>query len=168
MIQEIERPFAPYLDERDYPLAGLASVPTPRLVVFRRHVEENIRLMRSYLEEVAPGTGFEHLRTHVKTHKSAWATRRLLEAGVRIFPDGVPSEDFEPEYIAEDPSGDRLYVTLQEANAVAVFDLTTLEFTTIIPLGLKDHSLEENALDFNDDEIIDITTAPSFSDTIGW
>ena len=84
----------------------------------------------------------------------------LRDAGIRIFPDGVPSEDFEPEYIAEDPSGDRLFVTLQEANAVAVFDLTTLEFTTIIPLGLKDHSLEQNALDFNDDEVIDITTAP--------
>lgn len=85
MIQEIERPFPPCLDGDVYSLAALASVPTPRLVVFRKLVEENIRLMRSYLEGVAPGTGFDHLRTHVKTHKSDWATRRLLEAGVRRF-----------------------------------------------------------------------------------
>jgi DNA-binding beta-propeller fold protein YncE len=84
----------------------------------------------------------------------------LLATGVRIFPDALPSEDFEPEYIAEDPSGLFLYVTLQEANAVAVFDLVAMEFSTILPLGLKDYSLEENALDFNDDEVINITTAP--------
>jgi len=86
----------------------------------------------------------------------------LRAAGVRIFPDALPSEDFEPEYIAEDPSGEFLYVTLQEANSVAVFDLTAMEFTSIIPLGLTDHSLPENALDFNDDGTIDITTAPLF------
>lgn len=85
MIHEIERPFPTSLDEEEYPLAGLASLPTPRLVVFRKHVEENIRRMRSYLEEVAPETGFDHLRTHVKTHKSAWVTGLLLEAGVRRF-----------------------------------------------------------------------------------
>ncbi len=85
MIHEIERPFLPCLDTAEYSLAGLASLPTPRLVVFRKYVEENIRLMRSYLEGVAPGTGFEHLRTHVKTHKSAWTTRLLHEAGVRRF-----------------------------------------------------------------------------------
>jgi alkaline phosphatase len=84
----------------------------------------------------------------------------LRDAGVRIFPDAVPSEDFEPEYIAEDPAGELLFVTLQEANAVAVFDLDAMEFTSIIALGLQDHSLAENALDFNDDGAIDITTAP--------
>lgn len=74
----------------------------------------------------------------------------LIDSGVRIFPDSEPSDDFEPEYIAEDPNGNYLYVTLQEANAVAVFDLQAEEFTTIIPLGLKDHSLAGYGLDFND------------------
>jgi Ca2+-binding RTX toxin-like protein len=86
----------------------------------------------------------------------------LREAGVRIFPGALPSDDFEPEYIAEDPSGQLLYVTLQEANAVAVFDVSAMEFTSIIPLGLQDHSLPGNALDFNDDGLIDVANAPLF------
>ena len=81
----------------------------------------------------------------------------LLEAGVRLFPDGqpafsddpdyiLPSLDFEPEYIAEGKDG-KLYVSLQEANAIAVFDLAAREFTKIIPLGTVDHSLDGNGLD---------------------
>jgi alkaline phosphatase len=80
----------------------------------------------------------------------------LEAAGVRIFPGKLPSTDFEPEYIAEGDNG-KLYVTLQEANAVAVFDLATMQWDEILPLGTVDHSVEGFGMDANDkDDAIDI------------
>ncbi|MES2597740.1 MAG: choice-of-anchor I family protein [Verrucomicrobiota bacterium] len=71
----------------------------------------------------------------------------LKAQGVRIFenPPGsgtlrLPSLDFEPEYIAISPDSLTAMVTLQEANAVALLDLTTKAFTSIVPLGEKDFS----------------------------
>lgn len=79
----------------------------------------------------------------------------LRDAGVRLFPGSLPSTDFEPEYIAE--AGGKLFVTLQEANAVAVFDLATMSWDEILPLGTQDHSV--NALDASDrDDAINIQT----------
>ena len=82
----------------------------------------------------------------------------LRALGVRIFPGEAASVDFEPEYIAVDPVTGNLLVTLQEANTVAVFDLTTRSFTALLPLGTVDHSRKAQALDANDDGIIDIRT----------
>lgn len=76
---------APTIDAEEYFLSGLSSLPSPCLVVYRSKVEQNIERMRGYLEDIAPGSSFEHLRTHVKTHKSAWATQLLLNAGVRRY-----------------------------------------------------------------------------------
>ena len=82
----------------------------------------------------------------------------LEAAGVRIFPGVLPSTDFEPEYIAEGPDG-KLYVTLQEAMAVAVFDLASLSWDRIIPLGTVDHSVDGFGLDASDrDDAINIQT----------
>ncbi|MBB5040614.1 choice-of-anchor I family protein, partial [Prosthecobacter dejongeii] len=71
----------------------------------------------------------------------------LKAQGVRIFesPPGsgilrLPSLDFEPEYIAVAPDNLTALVTLQEANAVALLDLTSKTFTSIKPLGEKDFS----------------------------
>ncbi|PTV97435.1 putative extracellular nuclease [Rhodobacter aestuarii] len=64
----------------------------------------------------------------------------LREAGVRIFEGQSVSDDVEPEYIAVSKDGLTAMVTLQEANAIAVLDLTTNTFTQIIPLGGKDFS----------------------------
>ncbi len=86
----------------------------------------------------------------------------LREAGVRIFPDQLPSTDFEPEYIAEGRKG-KLYVTLQEANAVAVFDQKEKAFTDIIALGAADHSIEGFGLDASDrDGAINIAALPVY------
>ncbi|MBD0254259.1 MAG: hypothetical protein ICV83_00960, partial [Cytophagales bacterium] len=63
----------------------------------------------------------------------------LRAKGVRIFPGQKAAEDFEPEYIAPAPDGKTAFVTLQEANAFAVLDLTLAAFVDIIPLGYKDH-----------------------------
>ncbi|GAA6200543.1 choice-of-anchor I family protein [Aquicoccus sp. SU-CL01552] len=84
-----------------------------------------------------------------------------LEAtGVRLFPGKLPSTDFEPEYIAEGADGN-LYVTLQEANAVAVFDPASMAFTTILPLGTSDHGAKGFGIDPSDkDDAIDIHRVP--------
>ncbi|MDQ3421744.1 MAG: hypothetical protein M3541_23730 [Acidobacteriota bacterium] len=52
-------------------------------------------------------------------------TRYVLNVGM----------DFEPEYIAIEQGGARAFVTLQDANAVAVLDLSLNAFTEIIALG---------------------------------
>ena len=74
---------------------------------------------------------------------------------------GVPTEgsnlrtntgmDFEPEYIAVTQDGTRAFVTVQEANAIAVLDLTTNQFTKVIGLGAKDFSRVGNEIDPRDD-----------------
>ena len=86
---------------------------------------------------------------------------QLRAAGIRIYgPPTLPNEtgatvaqDLEPEYIAVAHDGQSAWVTLQEANAVGVLDLSNLDapyFSEIIPLGLKDHSLPRNKLDASD------------------
>ena len=64
----------------------------------------------------------------------------LRAAGVRIFEGGIPSTDFEPEYIAISADGTQAMVTLQEANALATLDIATATFTSVVPLGKKDFS----------------------------
>lgn len=83
------------------------------------------------------------------------ATRTVTTAGFAGVPvNGTHARlntgmDFEPEYIAVDHRDDRAYVTLQEANAVAVLDLETNEFTEVIGLGVKDFSLADNGFGGN-------------------
>jgi hypothetical protein len=78
----------------------------------------------------------------------------LRAAGVRIYgPNATVAQDLEPEYIAVAPDGRSARVTLQEANALAVLDITNLAaplVTSIIPLGSKDHSVLNNELDASD------------------
>jgi DNA-binding beta-propeller fold protein YncE len=86
--------------------------------------------------------GFEHL--DVPGERDS-----LLRQGVRIFGPGASvSEDLEPEYIAA--RGGRAYVTLQENNAVAIIDIRSATLLRIAALGLKDHSVEGNALEASD------------------
>ncbi len=60
--------------------------------------------------------------------------------------------DFEPEYIAIEKDGSRAFVTLQEANAVAVLDLSLNAFIEIVGLGAKDFSLPGNEFDPKDND----------------
>lgn len=78
----------------------------------------------------------------------------LKAAGVRIFgPGATVAQDLEPEYVAVDPNDPtKAYVTLQEANAIAVLDIPSATFTSIIPLGLKDFGAAENAISGNDQD----------------
>lgn len=85
----------------------------------------------------------------------------LIAAGVRIFgPGATVAQDLEPEYVVVD--GNTAYVSLQENNAFAVLDLTTLTFTDLIPFGFKDHSCPANAIDAsNRDDAINISVQPT-------
>jgi DNA-binding beta-propeller fold protein YncE len=80
--------------------------------------------------------------------RSVIATAEL--AGVPISGSHLRTNtgmDFEPEYIAVDEEGRQAFVTLQEANAIAVLDLRKHEFTQVIGLGAKDFSLPGNQID---------------------
>lgn len=93
----------------------------------------------------------------------------LARAGV-VFNDpdgdGTPlsaAADLEPEYIAV--NGNTAYVSLQEANAIAVLDIEKGVFTAVLPLGFKDYSLPGNAVDLDDS---DGTCLPkTYEDTYG-
>lgn len=81
-----------------------------------------------------------------------YETLRLFPAtgSLPTQPATYSSYDPEPEYIAVDKSGKYAYVTLQEANGIAVLNLNTLVFERIFSLGLKDFSLPGNEIDPND------------------
>ncbi|MCA8935460.1 MAG: choice-of-anchor I family protein [Planctomycetes bacterium] len=82
----------------------------------------------------------------------------LIAAGVRIFgpestidePDDIATvaQDLEPEYIT--CNNTTAWVTLQEANAIAIVDIASSTVTSIVPLGYKDHSLAVNQFDPSD------------------
>lgn len=78
----------------------------------------------------------------------------LRASGVRIYgPGATVAQDLEPEYIAVAPDGLSARVTLQEANALAVLDLSDISapvITDIVPLGFKDHMIIGNELDPSD------------------
>jgi LVIVD repeat len=87
---------------------------------------------------------------------------QVLPAGVRIFGSSLPSLDLEPEYITVSADGRTAWVSLQENNAIAVLNLTTLTVTRIDALGYKNHSLAGAGLDASDqDGGININTWPS-------
>jgi len=55
--------------------------------------------------------------------------------------------DFEPESIAVSADGSRAFVMLQEANGMAVLNLTNNTFEKVVGLGAKDFSLAGNQID---------------------
>ena len=69
----------------------------------------------------------------------------LVVENIVIMKDRLPSEDFEPEYIAV--SGTKAYITLQEANAIAVLDIPSASFTGIYSAGFEDYS--KTVIDIN-------------------
>ncbi|MFN3712181.1 MAG: choice-of-anchor I family protein [Alcanivoracaceae bacterium] len=92
----------------------------------------------------------------------------LRASGVRIFgPGASASQDLEPEYIVVSADGSTAWVALQENNALAKIDIATATVTAIMPLGYKDHGLDDNgfgssnAFDASDTPVaIDIRTYP--------
>lgn len=79
--------------------------------------------------------------------------------GVRLIESNVPSVDFEPEYVTI--NGKNAFITLQEANAIAVVDLYEGKITELKPIGFIDRSRPGFALDAsNKDDGIRIKNYP--------
>jgi hypothetical protein len=79
----------------------------------------------------------------------------LRTAGIRIYggPAGTPStvaQDLEPEYVAVSADSRTAYIGLQENNALATLNLTTLQFTSLRAIGFQDHSQPGFSLDASD------------------
>lgn len=73
----------------------------------------------------------------------------LRAQGIRIYGPGASvAQDLEPEYITT--NGRTAWVTLQEANSLAVVDIPSATVTRLVPLGLKNHALPGNGLDPSD------------------
>lgn len=75
--------------------------------------------------------------------------QKLVDAGIVMKKDTVPSKDLEPEYIAA--GNDTAYVTLQEANAIAVIDLDSLKVEGIYSAGYEDYSTTAVDIDKKDE-----------------
>jgi len=71
--------------QKPYIIKEIEKISTPRLLVFHDRVKRNIERMKSYLEYTVPGSGFSHLCSHVKTHKSSLITKMMLDAGISSF-----------------------------------------------------------------------------------
>lgn len=114
-----------------------------------------IDLSRGIDEATVQTAGFEAFNDDVAA---------LIADGVRLFVnspgfEGITvAQDLEPEYIAIAPDGRSAMVTLQEANAVALLDLSgdVPVVTAIVPLGLK--SWDGLAIDTSDRDGITFQT----------
>jgi hypothetical protein len=75
----------------------------------------------------------------------------LRSQGIRIFgPQATAAQDFEPEYLTISADDATAWVTLQENNAVAKLNLTANTVEQLFPLGFKDHTQVQNAMDVSD------------------
>lgn len=96
----------------------------------------------SLADDKAVNVGFE-------AYDSAEARQALTDAGIVLKKGSVPSADLEPEYIAAGNS--TVYVTLQEANAIAAIDLNSLKVTGIYSAGYEDYSTVAVDIDKKDE-----------------
>jgi hypothetical protein len=79
-------------------------------------------------------------------------------SSIRIYgPGATLAQDLEPEYIAVSHDSKTAWVTLQENNAIAILDIEKAEFTRLVGLGFKDHSVPGNGLDTSDQDLAVIT-----------
>jgi D-serine deaminase-like pyridoxal phosphate-dependent protein len=74
-----------------YKILEPEKVRTPRLLVFEKKVDFNIAKIQELVSNIVPSAGLEIIWPHVKTHKSAWTTRKLIRAGIQTF-KAMPNE----------------------------------------------------------------------------
>lgn len=70
---------------KSYKIEKTERIKTPALLVFHESVLKNLQLMKSYLEQIAPDSGYKHLCPHIKTNKSAFITKMMLKSGISFF-----------------------------------------------------------------------------------
>ena len=77
----------------------------------------------------------------------------LKTKGFRIFGLNASfAQDIEPEYVTIDATSSFAWVTLQENNGIAKVDLKRKQIIEILPMGVKDHSLDGNEIDVSDQD----------------
>jgi D-threonine aldolase len=62
-----------------YIIDNISEIDSPALVVYPERAKENIRIVKSFVDDAA------RLRPHVKTHKSSEISKMLMEAGINKF-----------------------------------------------------------------------------------
>lgn len=102
--------------------------------------------------QIADFTGFDAQKAALKA--AGVRLNAPSDGATPVAGAGLVSKDVEPEYITVSQDGTKAYVTLQEANSLAVVDLTggTPTVTAILPFGTKDHSLAGNGMDTSDQD----------------
>lgn len=70
------------------------------------------------------------------------------------------AQDLEPEYIAVRADSQQAYVSLQEANAIAVLNLASNSVTKFIGLGYKDHNIPGNEMDASQQDGVNLRNWP--------
>lgn len=82
--------------------------------------------------------------TSVQVGFEGYTAQQLIENNILIgVADGNtlnPETDLEPEYIAVSADGKKAYISLQEANAIAILDVESKAFTGIYSTGFEDYS----------------------------
>ena len=69
----------------------------------------------------------------------------VLDPSIKINGPGASvAMDLEPEYIAVSSNSKFAYVTIQEANAVAIVQIESPAIVGLVGLGFKDHMLPGN------------------------
>ena len=81
----------PDCSPKPYVVSEPEKIATPRLLFFRGRLEHNLSSMREALGAFEPAFSAEDLCPHVKTHKSGWVTRKLIDFGVSMF-KSTPNE----------------------------------------------------------------------------
>ncbi len=88
---------------------------------------------------------------------------RIQTALGAFLRNSTVAEDLEPEYISISDDNTTAWVSCQENNCVAVLNINTATFTSLMPLGFKNHNLAGNGLDPSDNGgIANIGTWPVF------
>eukprot|EP00883_Tetradesmus_obliquus_P007510 jgi/Sobl393_1/18142/SZX59566.1 len=84
----------------------------------------------------------------------AWNDKKdaLIKQGLILdAPNGASvAQDLEPEYTTFSADEKIAFVSIQEANAMAILDVASAKITGLFPVGFKNHSLALNPLDPSD------------------
>jgi DNA-binding beta-propeller fold protein YncE len=127
-----------------------------RLLLVANEATPNRAADAAYMSVDPPGSvSIIDVRT-----RTVVATPELIDAPTSGSNLRVPTStgmDYEPEYIAINDQDTLAFVTVQEANGLAVLDLKTFEFTNLIGLGVKDFNVAGNEIDPRDDTPASVT-----------
>ena len=66
-------------------------IVTPKLLVFESQVDKNIETILTLTQQINLEFKIKNVCPHVKTHKSSWVTKKLLDRGFEYF-KATPNE----------------------------------------------------------------------------